>query len=73
MAVSSKASRSGTHEIAMLTTGDLASMCGVTDRTIRNWIYDETIQPDEYTSGGQARFRQSTADRIVRLFRKRVV
>lgn len=55
------------HEIATVTTSELAEKLGVDERTIRRWISDGRVVPDARTLGGHARFAPSSVEKLRRL------
>ena len=46
------------------TTGDVAKLLGVTDRTVANWARSGVL-PHHLTPGGHRRFHKSDVDRFV--------
>jgi len=64
MSEAKKTGKSGEHEIAAVSSGELAEALGVDDRTVRKWIEDGQVTPDARTIGGHARFFPSTVEKL---------
>jgi excisionase family DNA binding protein len=69
MSETKRSSKSGSHEIATISAGELAEALGVDDRTVRKWIEDAQVVPDARTLGGHARFFPSTLEKLKRAAR----